>query len=881
MAGSQIINDVIINYKSVGLDKVGGDIKQASVALDGLVVSATGSEKAIGSIENRFKSLERTLGTSGGNAQKFAKDQDLINKAVAQNPALQDRANEALAASAARYGIATKATEAHAASTKLARHEVINLGRQFQDIVVSLQGGQGLGTVLLQQGSQISDVFTSTSATAAGMKAQIGGLTTAIAALVTPAVAASAAIGTFATAGIAAAVNWSMAQTTVESALKGIGRQSGVTASDINGIAEATAKTTNATIGQAREFATAFAATGKIGKDNVEAATKATDALARSLGIDGAAAAKMFAAALADPAKGMGELEAATGAYDLKTQELVKSLVRQGEAEKARAVLIQATAAATKNAADQTGFWAARLKDLKDGFDLVGKDIVQGAELARSDLGGAGPTTGVSKQNQLQRAQGKQASFEQNLPAALAANAGDQQAVQAIYDAYGKLIDQVEKLKQSLAGDELAAFNARLKESASLADAAAAAFVPQIQKIRETEDAIAALTKAKQDDAISNSGANSQYYELALVAARNILKAQQESVPALAEQSNYIKQIGEDYKGVSTEAGVQLDAMEDQLKVLKARSASEKESAQYAKDYKDAIRSGKTETDAAAIAAGKAALNMERTRDNTRDARDAAIEWQRAMLNGTDAASMAAAASREVAEAWENAARAAAKGSFGTTSAGLGFGNVSGETYTSGGGSLEGMGEVEMAQAIDAAGVSGLGGGGARRIGVQPEQLWLLEQSNKINEDQAKARDDIIAAETAIFNGLNKSIDKLSGSTDKLNSTMQEALSPYYTQDPRLSKIGFRSQGMADGGYVTVPGGVSANDNMVATVPVASGERIYVDPMPTVRGRGGGGTTVTINMPITIQGNANKDEVGRTMYQASQSMARQLRAAGQ
>jgi hypothetical protein len=63
-----------------------------------------------------------------------------------------------------------------------------------------------------------------------------------------------------------------------------------------------------------------------------------------------------------------------------------------------------------------------------------------------------------------------------------------------------------------------------------------------------------------------------------------------------------------------------------------------------------------------------------------------------------------------------------------------------------------------------------------------------------------------------------------------LNGTNQDLLSLYYSQDPRTSHIGFRSQGMAAGGYVDVPGSPSANDNMIATIPVASGERIFVDP---------------------------------------------------
>src|SRR4029077_1066468 len=105
-----VVSDVIINYKSVGLDKVGTEIKQTSVALDGLVVAATSSEKATASLENRFKSLERQFSTTEGNAEKFAKVQDSVNKAVAQNPELQGRANEVLAAAAQRYGQVEKAT---------------------------------------------------------------------------------------------------------------------------------------------------------------------------------------------------------------------------------------------------------------------------------------------------------------------------------------------------------------------------------------------------------------------------------------------------------------------------------------------------------------------------------------------------------------------------------------------------------------------------------------------------------------------------------------------------------------------------------------------------------------------------------------------------
>lgn len=55
----------------------------------------------------------------------------------------------------------TAATNDNAKAVGLARHEWINLSRQFQDVGVSLAGGQSPLTVLLQQGSQIGDVFAS------------------------------------------------------------------------------------------------------------------------------------------------------------------------------------------------------------------------------------------------------------------------------------------------------------------------------------------------------------------------------------------------------------------------------------------------------------------------------------------------------------------------------------------------------------------------------------------------------------------------------------------------------------------------------------------------------------------------------------------------
>jgi hypothetical protein len=139
---------------------------------------------------------------------------------------------------------------------------------------------------------------------------------------------------------------------------------------------------------------------------------------------------------------------------------------------------------------------------------------------------------------------------------------------------------------------------------------------------------------------------------------------------------------------------------------------------------------------------------------------------------------------------------------------------------------------------------------------------------------------DTIARDQKIAD-LTKSIDQLRNSTDGLNATNQELLSPYYDQDPRTSHIGFRSQGMATGGEFTVPGGYSANDNMLAQIPVASGEIVSVR-RPGQDLSGGNSQTITVNMGgiVINSGGApvNKNAIGRTVYQATQSALRQMKA---
>ena len=100
-----------------------------------------------------------------------------------------------LVAPAAKAGTAAALLEKQ---TGLARHELINLSRQAQDVGVSLLSGQSPFLVLVQQGTQIADVFGSSQGTLRGFTSQVASALTPTRLLAGGIGLAAAAAGTLA-----------------------------------------------------------------------------------------------------------------------------------------------------------------------------------------------------------------------------------------------------------------------------------------------------------------------------------------------------------------------------------------------------------------------------------------------------------------------------------------------------------------------------------------------------------------------------------------------------------------------------------------------------------------------------------------------------------
>ncbi|WP_316171036.1 phage tail length tape measure family protein [Bradyrhizobium sp. SZCCHNRI1058] len=106
---------------------------------------------------------------------------DLGAKTVTTSKSVQDSISKASGSLGSLGDAANGAGAANDNMTKkvgLARHELINLSRQAQDIAVSLAGGMSPLTVLMQQGSQVADIFQSSKGSVGGFAQQVLGVLT-------------------------------------------------------------------------------------------------------------------------------------------------------------------------------------------------------------------------------------------------------------------------------------------------------------------------------------------------------------------------------------------------------------------------------------------------------------------------------------------------------------------------------------------------------------------------------------------------------------------------------------------------------------------------------------------------------------------------------
>jgi len=212
-----VIRTITISGKAEGLDKLTADINKLASAEQNVAIVSEQASKSFLSLEQTWKRQTLRLDEVARAQNNIARETKIADGALRQGIATQEQHAQRLEQINQRYSTATRATGEFGKQTGLARYELINLGRQAQDIGVQLVSGQSPLMILAQQGSQIADVFIASGKSVGSFFSQAIGWAGRF--LATPAgiVTGIAAIGT---AAVYAATQFVRASTTIEQALE-------------------------------------------------------------------------------------------------------------------------------------------------------------------------------------------------------------------------------------------------------------------------------------------------------------------------------------------------------------------------------------------------------------------------------------------------------------------------------------------------------------------------------------------------------------------------------------------------------------------------------------------------------------------------------------
>ena len=247
------------------------------------------------------------------------------------------------------------------------------LGFQANDIGTSLASGSPITQVIGQQAGQVIQVLGDhPDGIAGGLRL----VAERAASILTPVRLLTGGFvglgGTVAYLGY----QWAQSQDRIEKGLTGIGAMSRATVGDINRIAEVATSGNRLSTGQARGVATAIASTGRVDVSNIGAVTGLAPGYAEMFGKSVGEAGEDLARIFADPIKGAEELNARIGGLDASTQRYIRSLVEQGQQQRAVTVLMGQYGPELQKAAEKMSVWARARNFVGSGLDAVGEFVV-------------------------------------------------------------------------------------------------------------------------------------------------------------------------------------------------------------------------------------------------------------------------------------------------------------------------------------------------------------------------------------------------------------------------------------------------------------------------------------------------------------------------
>lgn len=346
------VRRLTIEARTKGVDAVAGELtrltgasREAAAAAGDLAAAET---KTATTMESSARSWQRFVlqNDEAARAQdRLEKAQQRVLRALAAGAASPQDAARQLGLLAEKYGQAgaaaaksASAVEAHAGAAELNRTQLLMLGSAAKHSIESFAAGAPAMTILTQQGVEVAQAFSMGSGGLGGTLRAVGG---AIAGLIGPTVAVTASMVALGAGGLYAWTSWRSSLHEIETSLDGIGRRSAMTAGGLANLARAVAPGAGLSQSSAMGLAAGYARAGLRG-DVIEGALGVTKRFAQVSGVDLSEAGKTLAAALADPTRGLEQLNAQLGFADERTRVLVASFAAAGNVTRAQKELIDA-----------------------------------------------------------------------------------------------------------------------------------------------------------------------------------------------------------------------------------------------------------------------------------------------------------------------------------------------------------------------------------------------------------------------------------------------------------------------------------------------------------------------------------------------------------
>lgn len=335
-------------------------------------------EKAMAGIEGAVKRTGKTLENLGSSAGKGVSSigdgaPQAASKIEGASKTAADSLKNISAQAEAVKAKTTQALDSVGMSAKQTAAAMRQVPAQFQDIVVSLQGGMNPLTVFMQQGSQLATVFGGAGAAAKALGGYVVGLVSPF----TVAAAAGVALG-------AAYYQGSKEADAYRNALIQTGNAAGTTAAQMKAYAQEISIVVG-TQGKAAEALAAFASTGKVTSDILRVASQAAVSWERSTSQAVDKTAEQFAALRNDPLAAVMKLNDGMNFLTDSTYKQIKSLEEQGRTAEAANVAQRAFA---ETLSWRAGEMERNLGSVERGW-LAVKDAAKGAWDAILNVGRA------------------------------------------------------------------------------------------------------------------------------------------------------------------------------------------------------------------------------------------------------------------------------------------------------------------------------------------------------------------------------------------------------------------------------------------------------------------------------------------------------------